>query len=227
MQVDDPRVAIMGHITPEEFRASMSTTERDGGSYNRLLILPVAQVRWLSEREQMPRHLIPEAGEAMARAVRHSQRAGLVTLSEDAYEVADIVRRDRLTKARECEGLEAFAARCNEQVRRIAALFTLFDLRSQLTAADLEGAAGLVTYAMDSVEEVTGGDIPKGKRQPLSLAEKVRARIAPFGRPGHVLPGASVRGSDRSGGQETARNRRDRGAVREDGTAGHRFHGLR
>ena len=181
VQVDDPRVAIMGHITPEEFRASMSTTERDGGSYNRLLILPVAQVQWLSEREQMPRHLTPEAGEAMARAVRHSQRAGLVTLSEDAYEVADIIRRDLLTKARESEGLKAFAARCNEQVRRIAALFALFDLRSQITATDLEAAASLVTYTMDSVEEIAGGESPKGKRQPLSLAEKVRARIEVHG----------------------------------------------
>ncbi|MFH8609580.1 DUF3987 domain-containing protein [Streptomyces sp. NPDC018029] len=182
VQVDDPRVSIMGHITPEEFRASMSTTERDGGSYNRLLILPVTQVRWLSEREQMPAHLIPAAGEAMARAVRFGQRAGLVTLSEDAYDTADIIRRDLLTKARESEGLKAFAARCNEQVRRIAALYALFDLRSEITAADLEAAAALVTYAMDAVEEITGGmAAPQGKRQPLSLLEKVRARIEMHG----------------------------------------------
>ncbi|MFD7536443.1 DUF3987 domain-containing protein [Streptomyces sp. NPDC059819] len=178
VQVDDPRVSIMGHITPEEFRASMSATERDGGSYNRLLILPVTQVRWLSERDQMPGHLIPEAGEAMARAVRHGQRAELVTLSEDAYDTADIIRRDLLNKARESEGLKAFAARCNEQVRRIAALYALFDLRSQVTPEDLEAAAALVTYAMESVEEITGGtDAAKEKRQPRSLAEKVRDRI--------------------------------------------------
>ncbi|MCC2278503.1 DUF3987 domain-containing protein [Streptomyces sp. ET3-23] len=178
VQVDDPRVSIMGHITPEEFRASMSATERDGGSYNRLLILPVAQVRWLSEREQMPVHLIPEAGEAVARAVRFGQRAGLVALADDAYDTADIIRRDLLTKARESEGLKAFAARCNEQVRRIAALFALFDLRSQITAADLQAAAALVTYAMESVEQIAGGtEASKGKRQPLSLLEKVRARI--------------------------------------------------
>ncbi|MEU3355782.1 DUF3987 domain-containing protein [Streptomyces sp. NPDC037389] len=182
VQVDEPRVSVMGHITPEEFRASMSTTERDGGSYNRLLILPVTQVRWLSERDQMPAYLIPEAGEAMARAVRFGTRAGLVTLADDAYDTADIIRRDLLTKARESEGLKAFAARCNEQVRRIAALYALFDLRSQITTADLEAAAVLVTYAMESVEDITSGaDAPKGKRQPLSLAEKVRARIEMHG----------------------------------------------
>ncbi|MGW1868709.1 DUF3987 domain-containing protein [Streptomyces mauvecolor] len=180
VQVDDPRVSIMGHITPEEFRASMSATERDGGSYNRLLILPVTQVRWLSERNQMPAHLIPEAGEAMARAVRHGQRAELVTLADDAYDLADIIRRDLLTKAREGEGLKVFAARCNEQVRCIAALYALFDLRSQITSEDLQAAAALVTYAMESVEEITGlrdSLSLNRKRQPLSLAEKVRARV--------------------------------------------------
>ncbi|MEU2429149.1 DUF3987 domain-containing protein [Streptomyces sp. NPDC007861] len=181
VQVDGPRVSVMGHITPEEFRASMSATDRDGGSYNRLLILPVTQVRWLSERDQMPAHLIPEAGEAMARALRHGQRAELVTLSEDAYDAADIIRRDMLTKARESEELKPFAARCNEQVRRIAALFALFDLRSQVTPEDLEAAAALVTYAMESVQEITAGAGVKSKRQPLSLAEKVRARIEMHG----------------------------------------------
>ncbi|KNB52879.1 DUF3987 domain-containing protein [Streptomyces caatingaensis] len=118
----------------------------------------------------------------MARAVRHGQRTGLVTLAEDAYDTADIIRRDLLTKARESEGLKAFAARCNEQVRRIAALYALFDLRSQITVEDLEAAAALVTYAMDSVLDIvgdTGADKPK--RQPLSLVEKVRARIAMHG----------------------------------------------
>ncbi|MFI0912890.1 DUF3987 domain-containing protein [Streptomyces abikoensis] len=184
VQVDEPRVSVMGHITPEEFRASMSATERDGGSYNRLLILPVTQVCWLSEREHMPAHLIPEAGEAMARAVRFATRAGLVTLADDAYDTADVIRRDLLTKARESDGLKPFAARCNEQVRRVAALFALFDLRSQITTADLEAAAALVTYAMESVEEITGDTHSPStlrKRQPLSLAEKVRARIQMHG----------------------------------------------
>jgi len=178
VQVDDPRVSIMGHITPEEFRASMSSTERDGGSYNRLLILPVQQVRWLSERDRMPAHLIPEAGELFARAIRHGRRVGTVTLSDDAYDVADIIRQDLLTKARESEDLKPFAARCNEQTRRIAALFALFDLRSEITPDDLEAAARLVTYSIKSVETITtGAESKSNRRQPLSLAEKVRARI--------------------------------------------------
>ncbi|GAA2254156.1 MULTISPECIES: DUF3987 domain-containing protein [Kitasatospora] len=192
VQVDDPRVSIMGHITPEEFRASMSATERDGGSYNRLLILPVTQVRWLSERDRMPEYLISEAGEAFARAVRHGQRSGTVTLSEDAYDVADSLRHDLLIKARESDELKPFASRCNEQVRRIAALFALFDLRHEITREDLEAAARLVTYAMETVESITSrmGAV-SGKRQSLSLAEKVQARIAMMGgkaRSSELLP---------------------------------------
>ncbi|MBD0840907.1 DUF3987 domain-containing protein [Streptomyces sp. TRM68416] len=182
VQVDAPRVSIMGHITPEEFRANLTGTDRDGGSYNRLLILPVSQVGWLSERERMPAHLIPEAGELFARAVRFGQRASMVTLSEDAYDVADTIRHDLLSKARESEELKPFAARCNEQVRRIAALFALFDLRSQITPDDLHAAASLVTHAMNTVEVIaTGSGSKPGKRQPLSLAEKVRARLERFG----------------------------------------------
>ncbi|MGI5531508.1 DUF3987 domain-containing protein [Streptomyces syringium] len=182
VEVEAPRVSIMGHITPAEFRASMSTTDRDGGSYNRLIILPVEQIRWLSERHQMPAHIIPDIGEAMARAIRHGQRAKVVTLADDAYDAADIIRKDLLTMARESEGLKAFAARCNEQVRRIAALFALFDLRTQITVADLKAAAALVRYAMESVEAIIGeSDAPKAQRQPLSLLEKVRARIEMYG----------------------------------------------
>ncbi|HEY8979247.1 MAG TPA: DUF3987 domain-containing protein [Streptomyces sp.] len=198
VHVDAPRVAIMGHVTPEEFSANLSGTDRDGGSYNRLLILPVAQVRWLSERERMPAHLIPEAGELFARAARFGQRVGAVTLSEDAYDVADTIRHDLLSKARESEDLKPFAARCNEQVRRIAALFALFDLRSEITSDDLHAAAALVTHAMDTVETIaTGSGNKTNRRQPLSLAEKVRARLELFGgsaRSSQLLPyvGASA-----------------------------------
>ncbi|QDQ14635.1 DUF3987 domain-containing protein [Streptomyces spectabilis] len=154
IQVDRPRVAIMGHITPEEFRANLTGTDRDGGSYNRLLTLPVSQVRWLSERERMPAHLIPEAGEHFARALRYGQRVDAVTLAADAYDVADAIRHDLLGKACESEDLRPFAARCNEQVRRIAALFALFDLRREITSDDLRAAACLVTYAMSTVEAI-------------------------------------------------------------------------
>ncbi|WP_189316036.1 DUF3987 domain-containing protein [Streptomyces brasiliensis] len=178
VRVDAPRVAIMGHITPEEFSANLSGTDRDGGSYNRLLTLPVSQIRWLSERERMPAHLIPAAGEQFARAVRFGQRVGTIALAEDAYDVADMIRHDLLSKARESEDLKPFAARCNEQVRRIAALLALFDLRSQITSDDLHAAASLVTYAMDTVETIaTGSGSKPSKRQPLSLADKVGAGI--------------------------------------------------
>ncbi|MFJ9247891.1 DUF3987 domain-containing protein [Streptomyces sp. NPDC101776] len=196
--VDAPRVAIMGHVTPEEFSANFTGADRDGGSYNRLLTLPVSQVRWLSERERMPAHLIPEAGELFARAVRFGQRVGTVTLTEDAYDVADTIRHDLLSKARESEELKPFAARCNEQVRRIAALFSLFDLRASITSEDLHAAASLVAHAMDTVEVIaTGSGSKPGKRQPLSLTEKVRARLELFGgsaRSSQVLPyvGASA-----------------------------------
>ncbi|WP_211304143.1 DUF3987 domain-containing protein [Streptomyces eurocidicus] len=182
VEVDEPRVSIMGHITPAEFRACMSTTDRDGGSYNRLIIVPVEQIRWLSERHVMPAHIIPDIGEAMARAIRHGQRAKLVTLTDDAYDAADIIRKDLLTMARESQGLKAFAARCNEQVRRIAALFALFDLRTKITVDDLKAAAALVRYTMESVEMFIGeNDAPKAKREPRSLMEKVRDRIEMYG----------------------------------------------
>ncbi|MFI1796341.1 DUF3987 domain-containing protein [Streptomyces sp. NPDC020379] len=188
IEVDHPRVAIMGHITPAEFRASMSRTERDSGSYNRLLILPVKQVRWISERDQMPAHLIPDAGEAMARAVRHGQRTTLVTLADDAFETADIVRQDLLAKARESDDLKAFASRCNEQARRVAALFALFDRRTEITRDDLEAAAALVRYSMEFVEETLADmDAPKAVRQPRSLLERARERI--------LIHGGSVKSS--------------------------------
>ncbi|MFE2041083.1 DUF3987 domain-containing protein [Streptomyces sp. NPDC059477] len=198
VQVDAPRVAIMGHITPEEFSANLSGADRDGGSYNRLLTLPVSQVRWLSERERMPSHLVPEAGELFARAVRFGQRVGTVTLTEDALDVADTIRHDLLNKARESAELKPFASRCNEQVRRIAALLALFDLRSAITADDLHAASALVVHAMDTVEAIATGSRSKpSRRQPLSLAEKVRNRLELFGgsaRSSQLLPyvGASA-----------------------------------
>lgn len=133
-----------------------------------------------------------------ARYVRFGQRVTTVTLADDAYDVADTIRHDLSHKARESDDLKPFAARCNEQVRRIAALFALFDLRSEITPDDLHAAAFLVSHAMDTVASIaTGSGSKTSKRQPLSLAEKVRARLELFGgsaRSSQVLPyvGASA-----------------------------------
>jgi hypothetical protein len=126
------------------------------------------------------------------------------------------------------EGQAVFIERTAEQTLRVAACLAASECSETITEEMLSAAFSLVRRSVqDAVRIAKGATSPKGKRQPLSLDDKVRARIEMHGgraTSSQVLPyvGATA-GRD----QGTARNRRDRGTVGEDRPTGHRFHGPR
>jgi hypothetical protein len=103
----------------------------------------------------------------------------VITLSEDARPLWRIVRRyARILGETLPEAQAVFIERTAEQTLRVAACLAAAECSETITEEMLWAALTLVRRSVqDAVRINKGADAPKVKRQPLSLADKVRARI--------------------------------------------------
>ncbi|MFD6187582.1 hypothetical protein [Streptomyces goshikiensis] len=103
----------------------------------------------------------------------------MITLSEDARPLWRIVRRyARILGETLPEGQAVFIERTAEQTLRVAACLAASECSETITDEILSAAFTLVRRSVqDAVRITKGADAPRAKRQPLGLADKVRARI--------------------------------------------------
>ncbi|WP_344578198.1 hypothetical protein [Streptomyces lunalinharesii] len=109
----------------------------------------------------------------------------MIALSEDARPMWRIVRRyARILGETLPEGQAVFIERTAEQTLRVAACLAASECSDMVTDGMLSAAFSLVRRSVRDAVSITGmGDSlsPIRKRQPLSLAEKVRTRIEMHG----------------------------------------------
>ncbi|MEU3699862.1 hypothetical protein AB0E75_30365 [Streptomyces griseoviridis] len=110
-------------------------------------------------------------------------RPRVITLAEDARPLWRVVRRyARILGETLPEGQAVFIERTAEQTLRVAACLAASECSETITEEMLSAAFSLVRRSVqDAVRITKGATSPKGKRQPLSLEEKVRARIEMHG----------------------------------------------
>lgn len=110
-------------------------------------------------------------------------RPRVITLSEDARPLWRTVRRyARILGETLSEGQAVFIERTAEQTLRVAACLAASECSETVTEERLLAAFTLVRRSVQDVVRITkGATSPKAKRQPLSLEDKVRARIAMHG----------------------------------------------
>ncbi|WP_234308597.1 DUF3987 domain-containing protein [Streptomyces sp. NRRL F-4428] len=106
-------------------------------------------------------------------------RPRVITLSEDARPLWRIVRRyARILGETLPEAQAVFIERTAEQTLRVAACLAASECSETVTEEILSAAFTLVRRSVqDAVRITKGANAAKMKRQPLSLTEKVRARI--------------------------------------------------
>ncbi|MFF5858011.1 DUF3987 domain-containing protein [Streptomyces sp. NPDC012751] len=180
-EVRDPAMVLHCHVTPSDWSKYVGESEAAGGSYNRILPFLLGSVPLLDDdRVTLPavdgRDLSDAYGWATA-------RPRVITLAEDARPLWRLVRRyARILGETLPEGQAVFIERTAEQTLRVAACLAASECSETITEEMLSAAFSLVRRSVqDAVRITKGATSPKVKRQPLSLEDKVRARIEMHG----------------------------------------------
>ncbi|MER6527165.1 DUF3987 domain-containing protein [Streptomyces sp. NPDC001508] len=180
-EVRDPAMVLHCHVTPSDWSKYVGESEAAGGSYNRILPFLLGSVPLLDDdRVSLPELDGRELADAYGWA---TARPRVITLAEDARPLWRIVRRyARILGEALPEGQAVFIERTAEQTLRVAACLAASECSETVTEEMLSAAFSLVRRSVqDAVRITKGATSPKVKRQPLSLEDKVRARIEMHG----------------------------------------------
>ncbi|MGW2513214.1 DUF3987 domain-containing protein [Streptomyces scopuliridis] len=176
-EVRDPAMVLHCHVTPSDWSKYVCESEAAGGSYNRILPFLLGSVPMLDDdRVSLSKVDGSELSDAYAWA---TVRPRVITLAEDARPLWRIVRRyARILGESLPEGQAVFIERTAEQTLRVAACLAASECSETITEEMLSAAFTLVRRSVqDAVRITKGATSPKMKRQPLSLADKVRSHI--------------------------------------------------
>lgn len=161
-------LAIVGHITPDEFRANLSASDVAGGTFNRFLPVFVQRCQSLPLAEEMPERTADRLAGELRSAITRARTLGRIRLDDAARAYWKDRLYDRLTDLSTGSDLiEAFAGRALPYAKRIAALYTLAAQESAITPEHLRSAEAFITYVIASVEHImttTAGPAPRKAR---------------------------------------------------------------
>jgi Protein of unknown function (DUF3987) len=150
-------VAIIGHVTPREFRIRMAESELAGGTYNRFLPVYVERSKRLPLPEGVSTGDVTRLADQLRRAIAGARRVPVLRLGDDARHVWSDGLYDELSGADDDDhAWTEFTRRAAPYCLRIGALYAVLDGRRHVTADDLHAAAALVRYAIDSARYVLG-----------------------------------------------------------------------
>ena len=150
----DPHISIIGHITTEELKRYLSTTESSNGFGNRFLWVAVKRSKFLPEGGRPDPTAMGRLSKQLAEAIRFA-------------ETADEVKRDAEARTLWCDVYEQLStgrpglagsllARAEAHVMRLAMLYALLDCSSSIRAEHLLAAIALWDYCERSVLFVFG-----------------------------------------------------------------------
>ncbi|ONI85691.1 hypothetical protein ALI22I_28420 [Saccharothrix sp. ALI-22-I] len=157
LRASSSHIAIIGHITPQEFRLRMAATEMAGGTFNRFLPVYVERSKRIPRPEGIAPELLSELGARLREAIERASRHRKVGLDDDtdASRLWDDELYEELGCADDEDGAwTEFARRALPYCRRIAALYAVLDDRSHVDVGDLQAAAGLVRYSIGTAKYV-------------------------------------------------------------------------
>jgi DnaB-like helicase N terminal domain/Protein of unknown function (DUF3987) len=155
LKASSSHVAIIGHVTPREFRLRLAEADMAGGTFNRFL--PV----WVERSKRLP---IPEGiddlvkvslGKRLGDAILEARKVSRVNLDREATLLWSEELYDELTAADdEDQAWTEFTRRAAPYCLRIAAISAVLDGRRLISIEDLDAAGALVRYSIASAKYV-------------------------------------------------------------------------
>lgn len=147
-------VAIIGHITPREFRARLRESDMAGGTWNRYLPLYVERRKLLPLPVGFDATELDTLAKELGVAIDRARSRGSVTLDDGATDLWRDQLYQEFTEFAEDTASADFVQRAAPYCRRIAALYAALDGRGMASADDLSAAAHLIRYSIASARYV-------------------------------------------------------------------------
>jgi hypothetical protein len=147
-------VAIIGHITPREFRARLKESDMAGGTWNRYLPLYVERRKLLPLPVGLDDAELAGLSKELGEAIDLARRRNSIALDDGAKDLWRSQLYREFTEFAEDTAAADFVQRAAPYCRRIAALYAALDGRDQADADDLSAAAHLIRYSVASARFV-------------------------------------------------------------------------
>ncbi|MFF4818069.1 DUF3987 domain-containing protein [Kitasatospora sp. NPDC001309] len=162
MTATRPHIALLGHISPKEFRARLSERELAGGTYNRLLMLHVHQSKTLPDGGMVDLDRVAGQAAKLRANIERARDLELVVVRNEAANKywAESLYPEIANDDSQNEVLEQFSARRAPYTLRLAALYAVADGRSEIDVPDLQAANALYEYCLDSIEYTIANAAP-------------------------------------------------------------------
>lgn len=193
-RVSGVHAGIVGNITPDELRATLTTTDLANGSANRVLYIAVRTSRDIPDGGNFDESRLAPVAERLRSALEFARRAGPMRRSPAANAIWDPWYR---TKPKDGGLLRAVLARRKAHVLRLSMIYALADKSVVIEAAHVKAALAVWNYAADSARHIFGASI--GDRVTDRIWEELKDRFPdPLTRSemrgflGNKLPSASI-----------------------------------
>lgn len=148
-------VAVIGHVTPKEFRMRLAETDMAGGTYNRFLPIYVERSKRLPIPDGADPDTVSTYGFRLRKAIDGGRQIGRIRLDLQAAKLWSTEYYDEFTAADDEDAAwTEFARRGAPYCLRVAALHAALDGRALIDSDDLRAAAALVRYAIGSAQFV-------------------------------------------------------------------------
>ncbi len=154
LKASSSHVAIVGHITPQEFRLRLAEADMTGGTYNRYLPVFVERSRRLPIPQGVDDHTVAALSAQLDDSIARAREIRQVQLGGDATRLWTVDLYDELTES-DGERAEAeFTRRAAPYCLRVGGLLAVLDGRALMSLADLTAAAALIRYSIASARYV-------------------------------------------------------------------------
>jgi hypothetical protein len=148
-------VAIIGHITPREFRLRLAEADLTGGTYNRYLPFFVERGKLLPIPEGVSEEAKRSLSSRLADRIEEAKQARRIQFDGEATQLWSGELYPELAAADDEDQAEAeFTRRAAPYCLRIAGLLAVLDNRSLISKSDLAAAGAAVRYAIASARYV-------------------------------------------------------------------------
>jgi hypothetical protein len=148
-------VSIIAHITPEELKRDLSSTEMLNGFANRFLWVCSRRPKLISNLKPVPEDQIEDLARRIAGAAKYARGAQKRTRTKEALELWEHVYLNQLNT--EHPGLfGAATARASTQVIRLALIYALLDREKVIKRVHLQAALAVWQYCHDSAQFLFG-----------------------------------------------------------------------
>lgn len=173
VRATEPHISVIGHITRDELRRELTTTDAANGFGNRFMWHAVQRQRVLPfGGELLEATLFADLCNELSAAITFAKTVTVIPMTSVARQVWSDIYPD-LSQGR--PGLlGAMLARAEAHVRRYAALYTLLDLKQETDAAHLLAALAVWEHAEASARWVFGDAL--GDRAADAILDALRRR---------------------------------------------------